>query len=315
VIEFAVPVDCLDEPCNSEGLDNSILGWSTDYFIAFVMFGMSLHLWWFSSLQIHCSAIVSILSMGVAYVLGGLGHSIFANSGYDDNTGQQGFYIIWAVGFTFMTLSVTGSYLFVRQVSSTCNTISQCMRNFLTVTFILVLGAWMATAGGYVWCATEDDLHVDQLIDDVSPIGVDSGGVSDVEQCLQMAAISELIWYTSFALFWIPAGRILRLTVLETQLMEKAGERLTVYGFRAAWAALWVSIIPWTFGVMLIVYSLIAAVATGQEAIQVYEDIYGAVIYHYGMLIGYFLFHNLAYSLPRYEKKTRWVDDSIASKE
>lgn len=125
-----------------------------------------------------------------------------------------------------------------------------------------------------------------------------------------MAAVAELTWYTCFSLFWIPAGMILRATVLETQLMEKGGERLTVYGFRSAWACLWMMAIPWTFGIMLIVYAGVVAIATGQEGTQVYEDIYGAVIYHYGMLLGYYFFHNLAYSLPRDDRAGKIADST-----
>ncbi|KAL3922466.1 MAG: hypothetical protein SGILL_002194 [Bacillariaceae sp.] len=306
IVELAVPVDCLNEPCNSEGLDNSVLGWATDFYIAAVMMGMAMQLWCFVPQKVYVSAILAIFSMGVAYVLGGIGHSIYTNSGFDDNAGQQEFYITWAISFTFMTLSIEETYRFIRAVSSEMNTVRQCTRNFLTAALVLVVLAWMATSGGYVWCATEKDLHVNGAIDTVPPL--EEGEVGQVETCLQMAAVAEFTWYTCFSLFWIPAGLILRATVLETQLMEKGGERLVVYGFRAAWACLWMMVIPWTFGIMLIVYAGVAAIATGQEGTQVYEDIYGAVIYHYGMMLGYYFLHNVAYSLPRDERIGRIAD-------
>lgn len=43
-IAFLSPVECLDGPCNSEGLDNSVLGWATDFLIALLMALFGLHL-------------------------------------------------------------------------------------------------------------------------------------------------------------------------------------------------------------------------------------------------------------------------------
>lgn len=325
LVAFLAP-ECLDEPCNSEGLDNSTLGWATDYWIAAGMIWMGMHLWWCGGSgtttadaaahdndkqKVYFSAIGSLWCIGIAYILGGLGHSVFPNSGFDDNAGQQGFYITWAVAFTFMTISVSLTFRFVRQVSARCSTIGRCWDNFLTASLVLVILAWIATAGGYVWCSTEKDLHVNGATDTVPPLKEDEIGTG--EQCLQLAFVAEVTWYTCFSLFWIPAGAILRATILETQLLEKGGERLIIYGFRAAWAALWVAIIPWTFGIMLIVYAGIAAIAAGLEGTEVFEKIYGAVIYHYGMLLGYFFFYNLALLLPRDERKRRITNGSGGS--
>mmetsp|Transcript_20101 Transcript_20101/g.35429 ORF Transcript_20101/g.35429 Transcript_20101/m.35429 type:complete len:388 (+) Transcript_20101:26-1189(+) len=328
LIEYLVPVDCLDEPCNSEGLDNSILGWATDYFIAILITGFGLDLCCktkrFCCRTVQgtegdatcpsvCPAVLSLWFMGAAYVFGGLGHSVYTNSGFDDNAGQQGFYISWAVSFTFMTLSVEETYRFVRSVMAPMtSSSSRCCRRtglFLNISLVLVIAAWIATAGGYVWCATNEDLHVEGPIDSVPPGGGDDNDNIDgedndsfvLEQCLQVAAPAEITWYVCFSLFWIPAGMILRSTILEKQQQQVGGRQLSVFGFPVAWAAIWVSVIPWTFGIMIIVYSGIAAVATGQEATQVYEDIYGAVIYHYGMLLGYFFFHNIVLSLTSRE--------------
>jgi hypothetical protein len=312
LVAYLSPIDCLDEPCNSEGLDNSILGWATDYFIAIFLIGFGVHLWWNSPRGGFCRccsndsiaastsssfpAVLSLWLMGVAYILGGLGHSVFTNSGLDDNAGQQGFYITWAISFTLMTLSVEETYRFVHSVMSATRLSSSCcccrrLQLFLNISLGLVVGAWVATTGGYVWCATNKDLHVSGQIDTVPPLG----GDDLPEQCLQVAATAEVTWYVCFSIFWLPTGFILRSVVIEKEKLQQ--ERLRVCQFPVAWAAIWVSIIPWTFGIMLIVYSGMAAIAVGLEGTQIYEDIYGAVIYHYGMLLGYFLFHNMAYAL------------------
>jgi hypothetical protein len=312
LVEYLAPVECLDEPCNSEGLDNTILGWSTDYYIAFWFFVLPLHILCGNSTNeateatkkynrtVKRNAAAAFISMGIAYILGGLGHSVYTNSGFDDNAGQQGFYITWAVAFTFMTLSVERTYRLVRHVALPVTTICCNIALFLTVSFWLVVCAWIVTAAGYIWCATENDLHVDNTIDDVPPFG-DEDDNATPQQCLQLAAIGEITWYVCFAIFWIPAGISLRTSVIQKQQSandsSSSPRTLLVYGFPASWAAIMVSIIPWTFGIMLIVYAGVAATVLDVDATEVYGTIYGAVIYHYGMLLGYYLFHNIAYAL------------------
>ena len=78
LVAFLSPVECLGEPCNSEGLDNSVLGWATDFLIALLMILFGLHLWWLSPQLVFRSAVVALVSMGIAYILGGIGHSIYS---------------------------------------------------------------------------------------------------------------------------------------------------------------------------------------------------------------------------------------------
>lgn len=220
-----------------------------------------------------------------------------ANSGFDDNAGQQGFYITWAISFSFMTLSVNETHRFTRQIFAQNTAVferSKGLRALLDTSLFFVTVAWIFTTGGYIWCATERDLHVDDPVDEVPPFENDEiGGAGKLKQCLRMASIAEISWYTSFSFFWIAVGTILRRIILASNNHPRS-----VYGLSSALAAMCVAIIPWTFGIMLIVWSGVIASALDLPATKVYADIYGAVIYHYGMLLGYFLFHNLAFSLP-----------------
>lgn len=303
VLVYALPVECLGgTDCNSEGLDNSILGWVTDFWIAIHMILLAIQLQWFVHRPVYRSVVVALASMGVAYILGGLGHSVFTNSGFDDNAGQQGFYITWAFSFTFMTLSVQQVYQFTRQLIERyyavafANNANCWLRVFLHTAFVMVMLSWMATIGGYFWCATESDIHVSNNLDDVAPI--DKEEEESLNTCLQLASAAEISWYCTYSLFWIPVGILLRRIILEQGESTESDQPRLVYGMSNARAAILLTIIPWTFGIMLIVYSGLAALALNVEVTQVYETIYGAVIYHYGMLLSYFLLHNIAYSLP-----------------
>ena len=116
LVALLVEKECLNEPCNSEGLDTTVLGFATDFFIAAGFIALGLHLYCRSALYTKYAGVWTLVFMGLAYVLGGLGHSIWTNSGYDDNLGQQEYYIAWAVSFSFMTMSVLASFMFVRQI-------------------------------------------------------------------------------------------------------------------------------------------------------------------------------------------------------
>jgi len=293
LIEFTVDSECLDEPCNSEGLDNTVLGWTTDFFIAGSMILFGLHLL-ISQHAVYFSTIIALLCMGVAYVLGGLGHSIWTNSGFDDNVAQQEFFITWAISFTFMTVSVHQTYRFVNQILNQYPQMEikneRRLMRFLNMSLFLVIASWAVTLVGYIWCATESDLHVDGAIDEVPELENDS----DTDTCYVIAAWGEGSWYVTFSLFWVPVGTILRRVILANANVAQE----QVYGLSNSLAALFTTIIPWTFGIMIIVYSAIVAIILDKDGVDIYVDIYGAVIYHFGMLVQYFLLHNLAFSLP-----------------
>lgn len=302
LLEFTVPVDCLNEPCNSEGLDSSISGFATDFWIALCMILWGIQLRWCVQRPVYRSAVLAEWSMGIAYICGGLGHALWTNSGLDDNAGQQGFYILWLFCFVFSTISAYNVYRFARQLQKRYYAVAfsktSCwMIMSLRIGWYLVACSGITTIVGYIWCATEADLHVDGAIDEVPAL--DDG--ETLYQCLQLASAGEIAWYCTFAALWIPVSIILRRVILEGGHSTESEQPRKVYGLWNSWAALWIAIIPWTFGIMYIVWAGVGSLIVGKDATEVYGNMYGAVVYHYGMLLGYFLFHNIAYSLPRDE--------------
>lgn len=356
------PVECLNEPCNSEGLDSSVLGFATDFYLAGSLLLFAGCVWWNqlattndgsrttrgscfcccscssygccygesdnSARKSSCATIWTLVCMSAAYVLGGIGHSVYTNSGFDDNAGQQGFYVTWTVAFTFMTISVEETYRFIQvqqrrqqsivasssslPSSSSTTTISQstvipkCLDRFLKVSLGLVVAAWIGVCTGYIWCSVDTSIHVDDPIDTVPPL--DENDSRSANTCLQIATVAEASWYCSFSLFWIPTGLCLRrlvrhmndyciVTGREAQLQGRRCCTTTTTTTQLMCSATMTMILPWTIGIMLILYAGFAAVATGQDGTDVYANIYGAVVYHYGMLLGYYLFYRVASSL------------------
>lgn len=87
MVELLAP-ECIHEPCNSEGTNNSTSGWATDFFIALVMISMSAHLKFFPREQntsVSKSGTRALALLALAFFLGGLGHLFVPNTGYGDN--------------------------------------------------------------------------------------------------------------------------------------------------------------------------------------------------------------------------------------
>ena len=319
LIHYAVPVPCLNEPCDSEGLDNSVLGFSTDFGIALGMLLLGTQLKWYVQRPVERSAVFAQWTMGIGYVFGGLGHSVFANSGFDDNRGERPFYVMWVFRFAFLTWSSYWIYRFTRNLQKRYHAVAfqdaaWGLLLSLRIAWYLNFLAFVAVFTGYTWCATDKEILVKGAIDTVPPISQTDGVRLErqLDVCLQVANAGEISWYCTFALLWIPVSIILRRVILRGgHRVTEADQPRKVYGLWNSWAALWIAIIPWTFGIMLIVWTrVVAAMLPNQSATDVYKNIYGAVVYHYGMLLGYFLLHNIAYSLPQDEAVVPWPSAS-----
>lgn len=109
--------ECLHTPCNSEGIDNTTSGWATDFFLTVAMLLFAYHLT-ICPRRVHCSAIAAQIYMGLAYLMGGISHLFFPNSGLGDGYGMLGFYIAWASSYTFITLSTIAHYRFIIDVTN-----------------------------------------------------------------------------------------------------------------------------------------------------------------------------------------------------
>lgn len=311
LVALLVEKECLNEPCNSEGLDTTVLGFATDFFIAAGFIALGLHLYCRSALYTKYAGVWTLVFMGLAYVLGGLGHSIWTNSGYDDNLGQQEYYIAWAVSFSFMTMSVLASFMFVRQIwmfhqEETLAKNKQARLELVwNISLVLVILAWVATVTGYVWCATDTDLHTNGAIDEEPELEDDD----TLQTCLYVAFYGEFSWYLTFSIFWVPTGSLLRRYIRSKPSLAHA----TIYGMPVQLAALCLIWIQWTFGIMLIFWVGIVALILDEDGAELYADSYAAVIYHFGMWIHYFLFHNVAIAVLDHDHEENWSPQDLGA--
>jgi hypothetical protein len=117
-VHFVLP-QCIDDSkydvCNTEGYDNSVLAWTTNFFVGtiFALIGLCV------SCRCNCCSccksertttrtVTSGLAFGflsLTFLIRGVIGRYFPNSGADDGHGQVGYYLLTFVSYTFWTIS------------------------------------------------------------------------------------------------------------------------------------------------------------------------------------------------------------------
>jgi len=117
-----------------EGVDNTFSGWSTDFFIAFVMAMLALALWRRGRPR---AAVITQLYMALGYVFGGFGHCCLYNRAYDDTCAIPGFYLVWIASFVFICLSGLSWMQYGQRFATQTSHRLQSFQRFTTATLIL----------------------------------------------------------------------------------------------------------------------------------------------------------------------------------
>jgi hypothetical protein len=343
LLKFFVSQECLD-PCNSnsEGVDNTILQWSSDFFVSLFCVVFALHLSLVRA-SVQKSAILAQIFMGGAFALSGIGSWIYPNSGLDDNGGMLGFWIVWTGSSIFFAISGLAMAHFALSVTldlypveynSCCATTSRLDRRpisgccyclphpyLVACCEILLALSLSAFLTGAVWCSVSEDLQVATVVDDLD-------ATSEINTCL------TILYYTghfalpvTYALLWFPVGCLLRAACLHWPQ--------TILGLPTHVAAGMAMVLQWTVGAMFPVYWIVTAViyetthqqqqqpititTTSETFLELGQRVYGSVIYHWGMLLTMYCLHNLSLGLPEWcleeEEKDQELDEEQEEEE
>lgn len=299
VVKLISPNECMEEPCSSEGGDTTTLAWATSFFNAFIVFALAFQLECFPTRPVYFTATLVQYCFGFAFVARGLGQSFFANSGFDDNAGQQLFYIVWSTSVLLMTAGIAFGYIFLHQIMaqySSTYKLSLCLKSYLQLTFALVVLSGTIAAGGYIWCATDESIHVDGNVDAVEPLVDDAFGVAagdSLHQCLRIGIAGETFWYFGLALFSLPVSRVV-LGVIKS----RTDQPRFALGLKNSWVPFLLVAVSWTFGAMLVVWMGVASYFIDSfDTLSQTE--YGTVIFNFGMLVTLALWHNLGATMPK----------------
>lgn len=302
-LKYLSPVECLDDLCQSEAVDNTILNWASEFFLAFWMFVFALQLSFCGSpkSEVRKSGILSQIFMGGAFAMAGVGHWLYPNSGVDDNHGILGYWVSWIFFAVFFTISGVSMAHFALSASENTNPVlktSFCANNRLValceLLLVLALSGFLT---GSIWCTMEPDLQVNQTMDTFEP-------TDEVHVCFHIVKYSDMTMNLAYALLWLPVGILLKAASHQRPVM--------VMGLPTPFAAIFAMVTQWTVGsILLVILFFVDFVSPKIEYFDLWNTIYGTVLYHWAMLITLFCLHNLSYGLPsRYDESEEDDDDS-----
>jgi hypothetical protein len=180
--------------CGSEGHDNSILSWTTSFFIGILVTVMAALLFRSPS----CRPVTSGLAfsfLGLAFLIQGVIGLSFPNSGIDDGHGQIGYYLLVFLSYSFWTVS-TVFLLCLCQVArdSTLQRLVPCRRSewvlfgLVVLMFILLSIAcmWNSLA---LWNSSDSvmDEHAQETTANYFPIW--------------LLGVAKLLWHIFYCCF------------------------------------------------------------------------------------------------------------------
>lgn len=327
----------MDDLCQAEGVDNTIIQWASDFFVALFMFLSAFHLIFFGSNEddglVRKSGILAQIFMGGAFVLAGIGHWLYPNSGLDDDRGMLGFWIVW-IGFTvFFTVSGLATAHFGMEAEAHRIKVDEdkskfrwcwrgnddnqnnkdrapngCNKFVPLCQLLLVLSLTSFLVGG-IWCSVTPDLQVNEVLDDFE-------STSDIAICFQIMSISDVILYLSYGIMWIPVGLLLRSA-------SRKSPRV-ILGLSTSVAAGTCILMQWSVGSMLVVYLAFTNFVRNGDIgtyMEMWNKVYGTVLFHWGMLVTFYCLHNVSCGLtlpPRKlmkkdKKKTEYQEEQEES--
>lgn len=280
--------------CQSEGVNNTILAWASDYFVAAVACLQAFHLNCFKRSTRKSGTLAQVFLAGTFGLMGVL-RQLYPNSGQTDNRGQMEHWIVGAITVVFFTFSAAAQATFCLETAAVT---PQSKRPCGAILFVRL---WLATiilvailhVVGSTMCVLESELHTIQVEDNYE----DNLYWNERHVCLQMVGLSEnLIWFP-YALLWVPMGLLLRAGAL-----QRPSTVLGLSNVRAARAAV---LFHWFLGgsMYLVVVSFASWIrhelVDGNEEtfLELWNRVYGTEVFHLGILLSSYCAHNLTWTL------------------
>jgi len=196
--------------CGTEGYDNSVLSWTTDFFLS-SMFGMM-------ALQAYCTtsqsrvAGMAFAAMFLSFLLRGMIGRYFGNSGADDGTGQVGFYMFTFVVYLFWTIS---AYLIASLVQTAWYSVPeggiQCGLAESRIIFALMTVSFLVIATGSIWSTLALWNAEDHVVDE-RPTGALVDNIP-----ITLLRSGQLLWHGFYCVFLISTAYVWRAVALHIE--------------------------------------------------------------------------------------------------
>jgi hypothetical protein len=192
----------VEEECGNERVDNTVLGWSTDFFVAIVVAILTIHLYFMTSKNNLCS--LAFNGLWIGFALKGFTAMYFGNSGIDDSKGMRGYYIVtlfqyalWTASVVFLGILVQESWNLLSEGEKVCGLIeykSAAVLNILSAVAVITGCLWGGLA---LW--------------NVVPGPFDQYDYEDYDNKWipsEVLKIGQLLWHGSYSLCLVAAAYV-----------------------------------------------------------------------------------------------------------
>jgi len=246
--------------CQSEFVDNTILNWSSQFFVAIVAIMAALNLSWCSEQTSYKSSLLFMIFMMGTFTLRGVSALMFPNSGVDDNLGLLGYWIVGVMTssiFYVVAILCLAHYALDlydaceessvkgrRSLSSSnssedrkngwCSRICCCCRRccckIMTIKAAIGIGQvllLLALSGvllGGIWCSLTPDVQTTEVYD--SSVSIEDGNDGEkIHMCFTIFHVSETALNLCWSLLWIPIGKMFWVTSTHLVQMQATKEK------------------------------------------------------------------------------------------
>ncbi|KAG7360195.1 hypothetical protein IV203_035294 [Nitzschia inconspicua] len=189
--------------CGLEDVDNTMLVFATDFFIATLILGLALHLSFTTNRWIM--AALSFSTMGLGFIFKGLAARILGNNVIDDGKGLQGFfflslfqYLLWTVSTVFTGILVHAAWEMTGEESRICGSLESKIAASLNILSALVIITGCLWNGMARWNLTEPVLDEYYSIDP-----------NETSIPVELFRIGQLAWHGSNCLFLVATAYVM----------------------------------------------------------------------------------------------------------
>eukprot|EP00539_Tryblionella_compressa_P007583 CAMPEP_0178755648 /NCGR_PEP_ID=MMETSP0744-20121128/12836_1 /TAXON_ID=913974 /ORGANISM="Nitzschia punctata, Strain CCMP561" /LENGTH=393 /DNA_ID=CAMNT_0020409703 /DNA_START=186 /DNA_END=1367 /DNA_ORIENTATION=- len=284
--------------CGTEGYDNSVISWATDFFLAAVFGVMSILL----TIKTYNGTLTGLAYAFLCLVFIGRGQvgRWFGNSGIDDGTGQIGFYVFTLIYYFIWTLSALMLAFLVHAAwdrIDSSRTPLHCGLIESRILFGLVVLSFLVISTGCIWSAlalwdTSNDVVDDEPTDNIP---------GNMRVRIALIRYGQLIWHGMYCAFLITATSVWRAFAKQKDVIVGG----LTYSFAAFGILLFQAVI-----IGILIYFALEIANENKDWRETNATLYTTIVFNYSMLMtGYFI-QSFFFSLFPAEDKDRDIKDS-----
>jgi hypothetical protein len=288
------PEYCHADKCNAEGVDNTVIFWSTDFFVGISAVVLAFHLKRTTMRGLVAES--TFLLVGLGYFLKAFAALYFGSSGLDDGKEKEWFYVLTALSHIFWAFSAGLLYTYFVQAwhlltreEKPCGSWQGLIFLVLVVlSTVAILVATVVNSTVYNGAVETRDHYSDE------------GNNSTV--WMRVVAIARTVFSGCYSFFLICGASIFGGVTRKDDVI--------VWGLPVSFAAGGIVILQVVAIGVTVFYGLQFLDADGQWEFQDESRAIVHLIFSYAMMMTYFFLHNLVFALLPEKGSTKNLPDT-----